>query len=268
MQTITRPQESQGLITLADGGSFPKRGFLSGAAGERMRALQERGFKQVLKHAGISYSGGIVDDDGPRVPRVNETAPGQLDRQTGWLWDTLVVAPNTAFPAQTTMFSVPISGNTKQQAGTNLSQPGQMPFPQMMDVKSVHLFILNNSTPTDILSLYTNVWFNVVVNNNFSKLEALGWHLPAGGGLWVFGNQVGTAPSGSAVMFSASNGDPNIQNSFVLNDPIRLMAGMAFSVIVTASSPFNTQANTTNPPGTGLTLVLAFEGDRFRPMGG
>ena len=271
MELLTRnpqPEFPPEIILGSREPDLPKRGFLVGEAAAHMKALHQGRFREILRLGGVGLSDDLIGQDGsPRIPRPNTLVPGNLDRQSGYLWDTLVIAPNVTFPTQTTMFSVPIQGNTKGQSGTNLTQSGQLPFPQMIDINSIRLYVLNNATPTDILALFTNVWFQVLVNN-FSKFEGLSWHIPAGGGLWVFGNQVGTAPAGSAVMFSASNGEPNIHNSYTLGDIIHIGAGEPFNVIVTATSPFNTQANTTNPPGTGLTLVLAFEGDRYRPLGG
>lgn len=241
---------------------FAKRGFLTGDAAERMKKLHQGMFGKELASFGVK-----LEDDGPRKPRPNTTVPGNLDRQSGYLWDTLTVAANTAFPNQTTMFSVPLSGNTKQLAGTNLTQSGQLPFPQMIDVNALRIYVLNNATPTDILALFTNVSIQVLVNN-FSKFEGLPWMLPAGGGLWVVASQVGTAPAGSAVVFSANNGEPTLKNVYTLGDIIHIGAGEPFSVVVTANNPFNTQANSTNPPGTGFTIVFAMEGDRYRPLGG
>lgn len=241
---------------------FPKRGFLTGKAAERMKALHQGMFARTLAREGIR-----LEDDGPRIPRPNTTIPGNLDRQSGYLWDTLTIAANTAFPTVTTMFSVPQQSNTKLLAGTNLSQSGVLPFPQMIDINAIRFYILNNATPTDILALFTNISIVMLVNN-FSKFEGVPWMLPAGGGLWLAGSQVGTAPVGSSVLFSASNGDPFLKNSYVLGDIIHIGAGEPFAVIITANAAFNTQANTTNPPGTGFTLVFALEGDRYRPLGG
>lgn len=242
--------------------ALPKRGFLTGAAAQRMKRIHERLFSQNMARNGFARDGGRHP-----IPRPNTTVPGNLDRQTGYIWDTLTVAANTAFPTSTTMFSTPLQGNTKQLAGTNMTQSGQLPFPQMIDISSLRFFILNNATPTDILSVFTNVSVVMFVNN-FQKFQGVPWMLPAAGGLWTYGTQVGTAPSGSAVLYSTSNGDPSIKDAYTLGDIIHIGAGEPFSVVLTAQNTFNTQANSTNPAGTGLTIVFALEGDRYLPLGG
>lgn len=255
--------------------NIAKRGFAFGAEADRIRAAHQSLFAKNLEQAGARLA-----DDGKRRISAPNTAvdangnpvgpgvPGSQDRQTGYIWDTLTVAPNTAFPAVTAMFTVPISGNTKPITQTNLRDSGKLSYPERMDVKAIRLYILNNATATDILSLFTNVSFQLFLNNGFLKWEGLGWMIPAGGGLYMHGSQVGTAPAGSAVMFTAGNGYPDINNVFDLPDIIQLGAGENFFMQVQAWTAFNTQANTTNPPGTGLTLVVAFEGDRFKPFGG
>jgi hypothetical protein len=245
---------------------FAKRGSAFGAEAERIREAHQSLFAENLKRAGYR----LADDGGRRIAMPNTAVQGPAgtqDRQTGYIWDTLTVAPNTAFPAVTSMFTVPISGSTKPITQTNLRDSGKLSYPERMDVKALRLYILNNATPTDILALYTNVSFQLYVNNGFLKWEGLGWMIPAGGGLYLYGNQVGTAPAGSSVLFTASNGNPDINNVFDLPDIIQLGAGENFYVQVQAWTAFNTQANTTNPAGTGLTLVVAFEGDRFKPQG-
>ncbi len=245
------------------GSKMPKSGFLTGAAAERMKHAHQNMFSRNLERVGARLS----PTEDSRIVRPNAPLGGTADEQAGYIWDTLTVAANTAMPAKTTMFTSPISGNTKGRAGTNLTQPGQLAAGNAIDIYAIRLYFLNNITPTDLLAVFTNVSIQVHLNN-FTKWEGLAWMAPAGGGLWVQGNQVGTAPAGSSVLFSASNGVPDIQNVFALKVPINLGPLEPFDVTIVAESAFTTQANTTNPAGTGLTLVVALEGQRTIPYGG
>lgn len=196
---------------------------------------------------------------------------GQLqDRQTGYIWDTLTVAPSTAFPPLTTMFSVPMQGSTKPLTATNLRDSGKLTYPERMDVQCLRLFVLNNIAIADLLALFTNVSVQIHLNNGFLKWEGLPWMIPSGGGAYISGGfQVGTAPSGSSVYHSTGNGTPDIRNVHDLGvDIIQLGAGENFDMVIQAWTAFNTSANSTNPPGTGITLVPTFEGARYKPFGG
>jgi len=138
-----------------------------------------------------------------------------------------------------------------------------------MDVTRLRVYVLNNIALSDLLAIYTNVTFTVQVQGSFNKFEGLPWMMPAGGGAHITGgNQVGTAPVGSSVYHSTGNSNPDIRCSLELPDIIQLGANEAFSTIMQNWTPFTTSANTTNPPGTGVTLVIAFQGDRFLPFGG
>lgn len=254
-----------------DKAQLARRGAMFGADGLRMKKFHEEQSRKNFARHGIEQRIPLpntsVDANGnPIGPGV----AGSVDRQYGYIWDTLTVAANTAFPSLTTMFSVPQQGSTKPLTATNLRDSGKLTYPERMDVLSVRCYLLNNITVTDLLALFTNVSLQVHLNNGFLKYEGLIWMTPAGGGADITGGfQVGTAPTGSAVYHATGNGISDIRNVADFSmDPIQLGAGENFDTVVQAWTPFNTQANTTNPPGTGVTLVMAFEGQRFKPFGG
>jgi len=222
------------------------------------RAAQEaernmRGFKK------------LADITLPPSQKENTLLANGLDRTDYYMYDTFTVAVNTAFPNKTAMFTTPQQGSTKNLAQTDMDSFGQLVAPEIMVVRAMRIFVLNNVTPTDLLALFTNV--SVIFTIGKKPLwKGVPWQLPAGGGLWLQGAQVGTAPAGSAVIFSASNGNTDIRNVYSLRDPHTINAGENFNVIFTAETAFNTQANTTNPPGTGFTIVMALEGSLFQAV--
>jgi hypothetical protein len=230
----------------------PRRGHLLGEEAKRAERNM-RGFTA------------LCDIELPAGKQPNTLMPNGLDRTDYYMYDTFTVAANTAFPNKTAMFTTPQQGSTKNLAQTDMDSFGQLVAPEIMVVRAMRVYVLNNVTPTDLLALYTNV--SVIFNIGKKPLwKGVPWQLPAGGGLWLQGAQVGTAPAGSSVLFTASNGNPDIRNVYSLRDPHTINAGENFSVIFTAETAFNTQAVATNPPGTGFTIVMALEGSLFQAV--
>lgn len=238
-----------------------RRGFLKGAAAMAlMRATDS------LQMSNLARIGINLPDVAPETRMQNTIVPGMGDREDFYIYDTMTVAPNTAFPNKTSLFNVPQQGSTKNLAQTDMDIAATLVAPQVLIVKNMRVFILNNITPTDMLAIYTNVSFTFRYNKK-PIWNGVAWMLPAGGGMFMQASQVGTAPSGSAVALSVSNGWPDISNSYARRDPITINSGEPFSTDVVAETPFNTQANSTNPPGTGVTIVFALEGTIFLPVG-
>jgi hypothetical protein len=234
---------------------FSRRGLLKGAS----RAMDHQ---KLLSRQGFNCISHLVL---PEQKRENTLLGNGLDRTDYYLYDTMTVAPNTVFPNKTTLYTTPQQGSSKNLAQTDMDSFGQLVAPEIMVVRAMRVFVLNNVTPTDMLALYTNV--SVTLNIGKKPLwKGVPWQLPAGGGLWLQGNQVGTPPAGSSVLFTASNGNPDIRNVYSLRDPHTINAGENFSVVFSAETAFTTQANTTNPAGTGLTIVMALEGSLFQAV--
>lgn len=234
---------------------FGSPSALSGSAARRATdaAMKSRGFRS------------LCDIELPESQQENTLLSNGLDRTDYYMYDTFTVAVNTAFPNKTTMFTTPQQGSTKNLAQTDMDSFGQLVAPEIMVVRAMRIFVLNNVTPTDLLGLYTNV--SVIFTIGKKPLwKGTPWMLPAGAGLWLQGSQVGVGPAGSSVLFSASNGNPDIRNVYSLRDPHTINAGENFNVVFTAETAFNTQANTTNPPGTGFTIVMALEGSLFQAV--
>ena len=235
--------------------NFPGHGFLKAgsAALDHQASLRQQGFK--------CLSSLVL----PEQKRENTLLGNGLDRTDYYLYDTMTVSVNTAFPNKTTLYTTPQQGSSKNLAQTDMDSFGQLVAPEIMVVRAMRFFVLNNITPTDMLALYTNVSVTFQIGKK-PLWKGVPWQLPAGGGLWVQGNQVGTPPVGSSVLFSASNGNPDIRNVYSLRDPHTINAGENFSTIITAETAFSTQANTTNPAGTGITIVMALEGSLFQAV--
>ena len=248
MRSETKNHSSRPAAVL---GSRPRapRGFLTAAA---MCALLDS--KQRVVQPGAKLPNWI-----PQGHRENTLLGNGLDRNDYYLYDTMTVALNTAFPAKTVMFTSPQQGSTKNLSQTNMDAFGQLIAPEIFVVRALRLFFLNNITPTDLLTVYTNVSFVLSITKK-PLFKGTAWMYPAGGGLWFYGSQLGTAPAGAAPVYSSSNGVPDVRCVYSLRDPLTINAGERFDLTVTAETAFNTQAAATNPPGVGITLVAALEG--------
>lgn len=246
--------------------TLPKRGFLYGAAAERMKALfaaKHRSNAEKLAQVGIR-----LEDDLPLLVRPN--APlNQSGQQSGFHWDTFTVGANTAMPTPVTMFATPLNQVTKGFVATSLRDSGTLGLQEEMVATGMRIYILNNANPQDILNLFTNTAIQFLMGpTNYPGWEGLPWMLPAGGGLHISGGmQVGTAPAGANVLFGSGNGEPTLQSAYQLPIPLRIEPGEKFSgVLSTIGGGFNTVAAASNPPGTGLTIVFALEGVRTRQI--
>jgi hypothetical protein len=232
--------------------AMPSRSYLKRLAHEQR--LRDSGFKSLA-----------ILDLPPESQQENTLLGNGLDRTDYYMYDTFVVAANTAFPNKTAMFTTPQQGSTKNLAQTDMDSFGQLVAPEIMVVRAMRIFILGNITLTDLLALYTNV--SVVFQIGKKPLwKGTPWMLPAGGGAFAQAAQVGTAPAGSAVVGNTNNGAPDIRNVYSLRDPHTINAGENFSVIFTTETAFNTQAAGVNPPGTGVTIVMALEGSLFQAV--
>lgn len=247
--------------------NFRKRGFLAGAAAERMKQFFQGRHEENLARIGLSLT---PHEDDRKIILPNGPAGGTATEQSGFIWDTFTVAPNTAFPSPITMFSTAQSQATKGLAQTNLFSQQNLGGQETLMATGMRLYILNNAIPIDVLAFFSTVSVQLFQGpTNFPVWEGLPWMLPAGGGLWAFAAQLGTAPGGAAPFYTSSNGVPTIESAYQFSIPIAIEALEKFNVQLVgwgATPAFTTQPNTTNPAGTGLTWVLALEGVRTRQI--
>jgi len=235
---------SQASVSLADRDLIAR---LSAEAIERNARTRERFSKRGL---GKQF---------PRCSSQNPGVPGQIDIIDWTYYDTASFAQSAAM-ATTVFFQTPISG-TKLLNATNLQgQGGQLPFPQTLTITALKVYIANNTVPADLVNLLTNVSFTLTVGLKpfFQCPLAV---LTAGMGAFVTAAaQVGTAPAGSAPLFSTSNGVPDPRAVYTLSKPIIIGYGENFNVTLQPNVAFNFAANTTNPAGVGTTIAIHLDG--------
>lgn len=220
-----------------------------------------------LKQNGLEVAGMNFDLPGWAAADkqlANTQLGGGQERVNFYIYDTYTLAVNTAAVKQT-LFLIPIQGSTKVLSQTNMVSMGMLTGSQVLVAKALRVYVQNNVTPTDLIAFYANTSVVVKIGKK-PMIEGVPWMFPAGGGLWFSGAQVGTAPAGSAVAYSSSNGVPDVRNVYSMSDPLTINAGEQFQVEFTPETAWTSQANTTNPAGTGLTVVFAFEGILFREV--
>ena len=181
------------------------------------------------------------------------------------VYDSFSLAANTAF-AKVVLFQTPIGQSSKTLAQTNMTKAGQLEFPQRLIIQAIGVFIANNTTPTDVGNILQNVSFTLTTGKK-PMLEVPVLMLPAGrGAVLTAAAQVGTAPAGAAVAYTTSNGSTDPRGMFTLAHPITIESGEGFSVTLNPETAFNTQANTTNPPGVGTTVYVILDGYIYRAV--
>ena len=194
-----------------------------------------------------------------RHSKQNPGVPGQID-VIDWTYYDSVSFNQGAAMANTVMFQTPISG-TKLLNATNLQGVGgQLPFPQTLTITALKVYIANNTVPADLNNILTDVSYTLTVGLKpfFQCPVAV---LTAGmGAVVTAASQVGTAPSGSAPLFSTTNGLPDPRAVYSLNKPIIIGYGENFNVTLTPNVAFNFTANTANPAGVGTTIVCHLDG--------
>ncbi len=180
------------------------------------------------------------------------------------IYDSFSVAAGTAWPNVTTLFAQSQGQSGKTLAQTNMILAGTLQAPQRLYVQSYRIFTGNDTVIADLNAILRNVSVTLTIGTKpyFQGPVLL---LSAGSGALVTAaSQVGTAPTGSAPLFSTSNGNPDQRSVFSLSRPIMLEEGESFSVTFRAETAFNTQANTTNPAGVGATVYFILDGELYR----
>lgn len=195
----------------------------------------------------------------------NPTYPGGQEVITQPVYDSVTFAAAAAM-AKTTLFQTPIGQNGKTLAQTNMQLAGQLPSPQRITVRSIQLGISMNTAPVDVNNILENVSLTFIVGKK-PMLEVPCHYLTAGcGGMVNAAAQVGTAPAGSAPLFSTSNGVPDQNNRFWLSVPFTIEQGETFQVVLVPETAFNFAAGAANPAGVGATIRVAFSGELYRAI--
>jgi hypothetical protein len=235
-----------------------------------IQKVSPRAVQAMLRSRGMSFLGGMATPAEMReravrrmVRHANPTVAGVEETIDQPIYDSFSIAANTAF-AKTVLFQSPIGQNSKTLAQTNLVVGGQLQFPQRLELHSIAVWIANNVTLTDLVNIQTNCSFVLTVGTKPMLQVPVGF-LPAGRGAIVnAAANVGTVPAGSAPMFSTSNGIQDPRAVFALSCPFMIESGESFNVTINPETPFNTQANTTNPAGVGATIVVVLDGVLYR----
>ena len=160
---------------------------------------------------------------------------------------------------------VPIGQNGKTLAQTNLVVGGQLQYPQYLELHSISVPIANNTTLTDLINILSLVSFTLTVGTK-PMLQVPVWFLPSGCGaiLNAVAGIGSSLPATAAVGYSTGNGIADPRAVFALSCPFVINTGESFNVTLNPETPFNTQANTTNPPGLGTTISVKLDGVLYR----
>ena len=200
--------------------------------------------------------------------RRNEFVAGVNSYRDGWFYDTVTFGAGAAF-ATTLMFQNQQSG-TKLLNSTNLTgQGGQLPAGTTLNVGAIRVSISGTTNPADVQNIFSNVTFEFKVNN-VPIYQCMPDYFPAGFGAPTFSAaQVGTAPSGTSVLTSITNGMPVQTAIYEFKNPYALSSLENFVVVLTPQSAFNMVAATgVNPIGVGTTIRIYLDGMKSQIVSG
>jgi hypothetical protein len=237
--------------------------------GERFRSKGRNEDRRLFQQHSLMHQIALATRErGMKLPsarrRQNPNLGGTIDVITTELYDQLSVSPNNPFPSPSILFQTPKGQAFKTLANTNMTAAGILPNPDRFTIWAVAAHISNNSVPSDFYSLMSNVTLELYINNKWWSQGPL-LSYPAGRGYRVdSAAQVGTAPASSAPIYSVTNGIQDPRAVALLDASITIEQGEQFSVVLTAQLGFSVAANTTNPPGNGVTLTIYLIGNRER----
>lgn len=203
-----------------------------------------------------------------RVPRFsNPQMAGVEDKISQPIYDSFSLAAAAAFP-QTVMFQVQKGASGKTLAQTNMVSSGQLQFPQRLWLCAIYFVVANNTTLTDLINIQTNVSFTLNVGTK-NYLQVPAGFLTAGRGAVMntianVGQAV--AAGGGVTAYATSNGVQDPRAIFALDNPFMIEYGESFNVTLNPETPFNMQANTTNPPGVGTQITVFLDGTLYRSV--
>lgn len=176
--------------------------------------------------------------------------PNLIDVQQMPLYDTLVIAANTATPTLQYMFTEPISA-TKGRNRTNLTQGGRLESPKSFVVKAIRVAFGPQMIYSDCANLYEKYILRLIVGDKDYQCAPLDF-FPAGGGIVAVTGFDGAAAPTEKIYLSNGLQDPRAIN--VLELPITLGQGENFRVELEGTS------FTTLSTGTGIFLRVYLDG--------
>jgi hypothetical protein len=170
----------------------------------------------------------------------------------------------SAAMAKTVLFQTPIGQGGKTLAQTYMTKAGQLEQPQKLVIRSIKLWLANNTALVDLINFLTLNSFVLTVGKK-PMLEVNCGVLTAGiGAVATAAAELGTAQTGEAQFVSTSNGVPDQRNTFTLNQPIVIEGGEGFSVTINPETAWSFAANTTRPTGVGTTFYVYLDGELYR----
>ncbi|MGH9501672.1 MAG: hypothetical protein ACRD20_02345 [Terriglobales bacterium] len=195
----------------------------------------------------------------------NPTYPGVVDTLNQPSYDSVSFAAGAAM-TKTVLFQSPIGQGGKTLAQTNMTQAGQLPFPNQLVITSIKVYVANNTLQADLQNLISNVSFTLTIGTKpwFQGPLVL---LPAAmGGYITYAAQIGTAAAGDRPYFSTTNGVPDPRASYALTLPITLQAGEGFNVTLNPETAFNFAAADGTTYGVGTTILVVLDGELTRAV--
>ncbi len=191
--------------------------------------------------------------------RKNPVVAGIEYVQDWAMYDSVNIAAATDFPTTTTLFATPVSSG-RTEAQTNMQLASVLPAPERFVVHGISCWIRNDAVLEDALNFQVNTIFDWKIGQK-SYLKGVNALLTSGRGTVVnAASQVGTAPTGSSVVTSISNGVPDPRAIFTLTKPVEIAQGERLALKIQKETDFTTAAASTNPAGTGLTIYYFLEG--------
>lgn len=216
----------------------------------------------------------------PKVRELTKDSLGKVRTRSRWLhenpimagvreiitqpiYDSFAVAPLTAFPALTTLFQAPVGQAGRTYQNTNMNAAGLLPSPQKFSIRAVRLAVRNDAAFADIVNFLYQTWVRLYVSG---KPYFIGpsFLLTAGGGVVVFGAQLGTAGQALNEVIGTSNGVQDQRNTLALSRPIEIEQNEQFSLEINLGVAFNTLAGNVDPIGYGLTVYAVLDGELSR----
>lgn len=208
---------------------------------------------------------GAIGFGRPALPRFkNPVLGGVEDVVDQPIYDSFTVAAGANFPTVTTLFQQPVGQSGKTLAQTNMTAAGQLPAPQRAYILSYRIYTRNDAVPADLMLFGVNASHTWTIGTK-PYFQGPSFLLSAGAGMIVnAAAQVGTAPTGSAPLFTTSNGSVDQRSVFALTKPYMLEQGETFQWTVRAETAFALAAAAANPGGTGLTIYVVLDTQLYR----
>ncbi len=208
---------------------------------------------------------GAVRFGRPALPRfANPVLGGVEDVIDQPLYDSFTVAAGANFPAVTTLFQQQVGQGGKTLAQTNMNASGQLPAPQRAYLLSYRIYTRNDAVPADLMLFGVNCSHTWTIGTK-PYFQGPSFLLSAGAGMVLnAAAQVGTAPTGSAPLYTTSNGSVDQRSVFSLTKPYMLEQGETFNWTIRAETGFALTAAAANPAGVGLQIYIVLDAQLYR----